>query len=73
MLNDSDLTPFLAPRGIAVVGASREPGKLGYFLARNLISSGYAGGIHLINPRGGSLLGRAMIASILDAPDPLDL
>jgi acetyltransferase len=73
MLNDSDLTPFLAPRGIAVVGASREPGKLGYFLARNLISSGYAGGIHLINPRGGSLLGREMIPTILDAPDPLDL
>ena len=70
---DSDLSPFFTPRGIAVVGASREPGKLGYFLARNLISSGYGGAIHLINPRGGELLGHAMIASILDAPDPVDL
>lgn len=72
-MSDTDLTPFLAPRGIAVIGASREPGKLGYFLARNLIASGYGGAIHLINPRGGSLLGREMITSIRDAPDPLDL
>lgn len=72
-MTDPSLTPFLAPRGIAVVGASREPGKLGYFLARNLISSGYGGAIHLINPRGGALLGREMLPSILDAPDPVDL
>lgn len=72
-MSDTDLTPFLAPRGIAVIGASREPGKLGYFLARNLITSGYGGAIHLINPRGGALLGREMITSIRDAPDPLDL
>lgn len=32
----SGLTPLFAPRGIAVVGASRTPGKLGAALAGSL-------------------------------------
>ncbi len=31
-----DLTPLFAPRRIAVVGASRSPGKLGAVMARSL-------------------------------------
>lgn len=69
----SSLTPFFAPRGIAVIGASRHPDKLGYGLARNLIQSNYQGVIHFVNPRGGSLMGRPMIKSIAEVPDPVDL
>ena len=43
---------------IAVIGASHDPTKLGYGLARNLIQSNYKGAVHLINPRGGSLFGQ---------------
>jgi len=67
------LIPFFAPKGIAVIGASQDPTKLGYGLARNLVQSNYQGTVHFINPRGGRLLGRPMIPSILDAPDPVDL
>ena len=69
----SSLTPFFSPKGIAVIGASNNPVKLGYGLARNLVQSNYQGMVHFVNPRGGSLLGRPLYASIAEAPDPLDL
>jgi acetyl coenzyme A synthetase (ADP forming)-like protein len=73
MHSSSSLSPFFAPSGIAVIGASRDPTKLGYGLARNLIQSNYKGAVHFINPKGGTLFNQPIYASILDAPDPLDL
>ncbi|MBI2409332.1 MAG: acetate--CoA ligase family protein [Gemmatimonadetes bacterium] len=70
---DVTLQPFFHPTGIAVVGASHDPVKLGYGVARNLTQSGYAGAIHLVNPRGGELLGRATHRDLADVPDPVDL
>ena len=64
---------FFKPRGIAILGASTDPVKLGYAVTRNLIDSGYAGQIYLVNPKGGALLGHPMYPSIFDVPDPVDL
>ena len=47
------LEVFFNPRGIAVIGASSDPSKLGYAVARNLIQGGYQGAIHLVNQEGG--------------------
>jgi acetyl coenzyme A synthetase (ADP forming)-like protein len=69
----SSLTPFFAPRGIALIGASQDPIKLGYGLARNLVQSNYQGVVHFVNPRGGSLLGRPMYTQVARVPDPVDL
>ncbi len=69
----SSLTPFFNPQGIAVIGASTNPDKLGYGLARNLVQSKYQGVLHYVNPKGGKLLGRPLYASILEVPDPVDL
>jgi acetyl coenzyme A synthetase (ADP forming)-like protein len=69
----SSLAPFFSPLGIAVVGASTDPYKLGYGLARNLVQCNYQGVIHFVNPKGGSLLGRPMYPSVTDLPDPVDL
>jgi acetyltransferase len=41
---DDSLLPFFNPKGIAVIGASTSPEKLGYGIARNLLQSGYSGG-----------------------------
>jgi len=67
------LSPFFSPQGVAVIGASHDPTKLGYGLARNLVQSNFQGVVHFINPKGGSLFGRPVYASIQQAPDPLDL
>jgi len=74
MQNSSNsLAPFFSPRGIALIGASTDPSKLGYGLARNLVQCNYQGVIHFVNPKGGSLLGRQMYPSVMDLPDPVDM
>ena len=70
---DPSLQAFFHPLGVAVVGASSNPEKLGYGVARNLIDSGHRGVIHLVNRHGGNLFGRPLLRSLADAPDPLDL
>jgi acetate---CoA ligase (ADP-forming) len=45
----SRLAPLFAPRGIAVVGASRDPGKLGAVMMRSLGT--FTGPVAGINPR----------------------
>ncbi len=70
---DSTLLPFFEPQGIVLVGASRNPMKLGFGLARNLVQSGYAGAIHFVNPGGGTLLERPLHPHIAHVPDPVDL
>ncbi|MFZ5857976.1 MAG: acetate--CoA ligase family protein, partial [Chloroflexota bacterium] len=52
---------------------SADPMKLGYGVARNLIQSQYKGAVHLVNPKGGTIMGRAVSASIAEVPDPVDL
>jgi acetate---CoA ligase (ADP-forming) len=69
----SSLSPFFSPHGIALVGASTDPSKLGYGLARNLVQCNFQGVVHFVNPKGGSLLGRPMYSSVVDLPDPVDL
>ena len=70
---DSTLIPFFEPQGIVLVGASRNPMKLGFGLARNLVQSGYEGAIHFVNPGGGTLLERPLHTHISHVPDPVDL
>lgn len=72
-LESKSLDPLLAPRGVAIVGASQDPTKLGYGAARNLVVSGYQGKIYFINPRGGTLFDQEMYADIREVPDPVDL
>ena len=43
------LVPLFAPRGIAVVGASRDPAKLGAVMARSL--AGFPGTVAGVNAR----------------------
>jgi acetyltransferase len=51
-LRDATLAPLFAPRGIAVVGASSNPGKLGAALARSLGRFAERGGhLALVNSR----------------------
>lgn len=73
MTNDPSLAPFFDPQGVVIIGASTDPNKLGYGLARNLIQSHYQGAIHFVNPKGGQLLGRPICTNVSEVPDPVDL
>jgi acetyltransferase len=72
-MTDPRIAMMLNPRGVVVVGASQEPGKLGYGLARNLVQGGYSGVVHLVNPRGGTLFDRPVYTQLAEVPDPVDL
>ena len=67
------LENFFAPRGVVVIGASTDPTKLGYGVARNLLEGGFPGAVHLVNPKGGELLGHPLYPSVEEVPDPVDL
>lgn len=70
---DPTLKPFFSPQGIAIIGASLDPSKLGFGLVRNLVQSGYQGAIHLVNIKGHTLMGLPIYQHILETPDPVDL
>jgi acetyltransferase len=70
---DPTLRPFFDPTGVVIVGASGNPTKLGFGLARNLVASGYGGAIHFVNPRGGRILERPVYSTLAAVPDPVDL
>jgi len=67
------LISFFTPDGVAVIGASATPGKLGYGVIANLIRSGYQGPIYPINPRADEILGLPAYPDISQTPDPVEL
>ena len=44
-----NLKRFLNPKGIAIIGASKNKQKIGYQILNNLVSNGYLGDIYPIN------------------------
>jgi acyl-CoA synthetase (NDP forming) len=67
------LDPLLAPRSIAVVGASARRGSFGDQLVGQLLGGGYRGAVHLVNPRYAEVAGRPCLPSLADLPGPVDL
>ncbi len=48
---------LLYPESVCVIGASRNPQKLGYAILKNVIDSGFKGDIFPVNPSGEEILG----------------
>jgi len=67
------LEAFLNPQSIAVVGASREPEKVGHKIFRNLIDSRFRGVMYPINPKATEILGYKCYRSVREVPDNVDL
>ncbi|NOH02846.1 MAG: acetate--CoA ligase family protein [Chloroflexi bacterium] len=67
------LDAFINPRGVAVVGASPSPGKLGHAVLQNIIRYGYKGEIYPINPNAGEILGLPAFPSVKNIPGAVDL
>jgi len=67
------LETFFDPRSIAVIGASRTPGKVGHDTLRNIIEGGYEGKIFPVNPKADEVLGLKCYPDLLDIPEHVDL
>jgi acetyl coenzyme A synthetase (ADP forming)-like protein len=69
----ASMARLLAPRSVAVVGASREPGTIGHEVFRNLLSYGFQGPVYPVNPSSVSVAGVRAYPTVLDVPDALDV
>ena len=67
------LDNFFQPESVAVIGASRDPEKLGFAVLNNLIEGGYQGRLYPINPKADEILGLKAYGSVLEVPDSVDL
>ena len=67
------LAPLFAPRSVAVVGASRDPSKVGGSVLANLRAAGFEGRIVPINARADAVQGLPAAASLLAVDGDVDL
>jgi acetyltransferase len=68
-----DLAPILAPRSIAVIGASEKPGSVGGRAFANLVSGSFAGPAFPVNPKHDEVLGRPCASSVSEVDGRVDL
>jgi len=69
----SDLDVLFNPKSIAVVGASKDPDKLGYILFKNVIDYKFEGNVYPVNPKADVILGRKAYPTVASIPDTIDL
>lgn len=70
---DGMLERFFRPSSVAVIGASRDPEKLGYAVLNNLKEGGFPGVLYPVNPKAEEILGLRVYPTILDIPGEVDL
>ncbi|MGH3748730.1 MAG: CoA-binding protein, partial [Micromonosporaceae bacterium] len=66
------LARLLAPRAVAVVGATEKPGYASR-LFRNLVAGGYSGAIHPVSRTRDQVFGRPAVPAVTDLPGPVDV
>ncbi len=64
---------FFNPQTIAVVGASKTPGKVGHAVFANLVQGGFKGRLVPVNPSGGDLMGFECVKDLGDFEGTVDL
>src|SRR5262245_21663148 len=67
------LRSLLAPRSVALVGASEREGSLGRIVWRNLADAGLKGELFAVNPKHKAVFGRRAYGRLTQLPAPADL
>jgi acyl-CoA synthetase (NDP forming) len=68
-----DLKALFEPQSIAVIGASRKEGAIGYMVVKGLIDSKFAGKIYPVNPNADEILGLKCYKTATEIGAPIDL
>src|SRR5258706_14176015 len=68
-----DITPLVAPRSIAVIGASANPAKSGGVLFDNLVKGNFRGPLYPINRTAPEIMGLKAYPTLADVPEKVDL
>jgi acetyl-CoA synthetase (ADP-forming) len=69
----SDLEKMFCPKSVAVIGASKNPKKIGYELVSNILSGGYEGKLYPVNPEGADVMGIKSFTNVKLIPGDVDL
>ena len=64
---------ILAPRSVAVIGASRQPGSIGQLIFQSIMQNGFTGVVYPVNPKAEVVMSVKAYPSILDVPDDVEL
>jgi len=68
-----NLDALFHPKSVAIIGATERPGSIGAAVTKNALGGGFAGDIHLVNRKGGTIMGRRAFRRVGDLPAPADL
>jgi len=66
-----NLEPFFHAKKIAVIGASREPGKVGHTILKQLLGKNFS--LYPVNPKAKEILGLKCYSAIADIPGKIEL
>ncbi|RMG20710.1 MAG: hypothetical protein D6732_28440 [Methanobacteriota archaeon] len=69
----NSIKPLLAPKSIAVIGASRDEKSIGNKIFRNLISGNFKGTVYPVNQEADSIMGVKAYSKISELPTEIDL
>ena len=67
------MAALFEPHSVAVLGASADPRKWGYVLARGALGGEHRRSVYLVNRRGGTILGRRAYESLAELPEAPEL
>jgi acyl-CoA synthetase (NDP forming)/GNAT superfamily N-acetyltransferase len=67
------LTPLLAPRAVAVIGAGRSPHGIGHAVLAGLSAGGFTGAVYAVNPNAAEISGVPAFPSVSAIGHPVDL
>ncbi len=68
-----NLSRMLNPSSVAIVGASRDPNKLGSIVVKNILASGFRGTVYPINPKAETVFNLKCYSSLALLPEIPDL
>jgi acetyl coenzyme A synthetase (ADP forming)-like protein len=68
-----NLDAIFSPQSLAVIGASKTPGKVGHDIFVNILKGGYRGTLYPVNPKARSVSSVRAYPTISDIPDSVDL
>jgi acetyl coenzyme A synthetase (ADP forming)-like protein len=69
----ASLRSLLNPQSVAVIGASRHTGTIGYLLLQCLIQNRFSGKVYPVNPNVDSLMSLKTYPSVLNIPGDIDM
>jgi len=67
------VSSLINPENIAIIGASKNPEKVGNIVLKNLIDGGFRGKIFPVNPSGGEIYGMKLYSSIKEIDNNIDI